>query len=315
MGRITMRWVAVGAVMMLVGLPSLWAGDDVKDKPKEPEKAKVAEEVDALIADYQKVVSDYRQDIQEKLKNAKTDEERSKLRQSPAFPNPDETRDKLWALLEKNPNDKEASLTALQWLLHNPSRHPEESINGRPRVWDVLIKDHADDPKIGPVLSSLYYGHYSAWTEDLLRAVLAKNPSKDARGIACLNLGRYLKNVSEAVQQLKANSEEGKRVESLLGKETIKKLKDADADKLAKEAEVAFEEAADKYGDVVVYTNPKTMKSVTIADQAGGELFEMRNLAVGKTAPDIVGDDLDGKPLKLSDYRGKLVVLDFWGNW
>jgi peroxiredoxin len=57
------------------------------------------------------------------------------------------------------------------------------------------------------------------------------------------------------------------------------------------------------------------MKNVTIADKAAGELFEIRNLAIGKTAPDIVGDDLDGKPLKLSDYRGKVVVLDFWGNW
>ena len=37
--------------------------------------------------------------------------------------------------------------------------------------------------------------------------------------------------------------------------------------------------------------------------------------AVGKPAPEIVGEDLDGKPLKLSDYRGQVVLLDFWGNW
>jgi cytochrome oxidase Cu insertion factor (SCO1/SenC/PrrC family) len=37
--------------------------------------------------------------------------------------------------------------------------------------------------------------------------------------------------------------------------------------------------------------------------------------AVGQVAPDIEGDDLDGVPFKLSDYRGKVVVLDFWGNW
>jgi hypothetical protein len=45
MGGIIMRWVAVWAVMMLVGLPALWARDDVKDKPKEPEKSKIAVEV------------------------------------------------------------------------------------------------------------------------------------------------------------------------------------------------------------------------------------------------------------------------------
>lgn len=37
--------------------------------------------------------------------------------------------------------------------------------------------------------------------------------------------------------------------------------------------------------------------------------------AVGQTPPDIVGEDIDGKPMKLSDYRGKVVVLDFWGFW
>lgn len=32
-------------------------------------------------------------------------------------------------------------------------------------------------------------------------------------------------------------------------------------------------------------------------------------------APEIDGIDLDGQPLKLSDYRGKVVLLSFWGRW
>jgi peroxiredoxin len=35
----------------------------------------------------------------------------------------------------------------------------------------------------------------------------------------------------------------------------------------------------------------------------------------GKTAPDIAGDGLDGQPLALSEYRGKVVVLMFGGEW
>ena len=37
--------------------------------------------------------------------------------------------------------------------------------------------------------------------------------------------------------------------------------------------------------------------------------------APGKTAPDIVGVDLDGVEFKLSEYKGKIILLDFWGNW
>ena len=36
---------------------------------------------------------------------------------------------------------------------------------------------------------------------------------------------------------------------------------------------------------------------------------------IGQTAPEIEGEDIDGQRFKLSDYRGKVVVLDFWGDW
>jgi cytochrome oxidase Cu insertion factor (SCO1/SenC/PrrC family) len=39
------------------------------------------------------------------------------------------------------------------------------------------------------------------------------------------------------------------------------------------------------------------------------------HLAIGKVAPEIEGKDVDGKKFKLSEYRGKVVVLDFWGDW
>ena len=37
--------------------------------------------------------------------------------------------------------------------------------------------------------------------------------------------------------------------------------------------------------------------------------------AIGQVAPEIEAEDLDGQPFKLSDYRGKVVMLDFWGHW
>ena len=38
-------------------------------------------------------------------------------------------------------------------------------------------------------------------------------------------------------------------------------------------------------------------------------------LAGGSTAPDFTTHRLDGRSLKLSDLRGKVVVLDFWATW
>lgn len=37
--------------------------------------------------------------------------------------------------------------------------------------------------------------------------------------------------------------------------------------------------------------------------------------AIGSVAPDIAGTDLDGVDFKLSDYNGKIIFLDFWGDW
>ena len=43
--------------------------------------------------------------------------------------------------------------------------------------------------------------------------------------------------------------------------------------------------------------------------------FIVRSLMVGKTAPDVMGLDLDGAPMTLRDYRGRVVVLAFSAEW
>lgn len=43
--------------------------------------------------------------------------------------------------------------------------------------------------------------------------------------------------------------------------------------------------------------------------------YKVTHLVVGCEAPDIEGFDQDGKKFRLSDYRGKVVLLPFWGIW
>jgi predicted ArsR family transcriptional regulator len=44
-------------------------------------------------------------------------------------------------------------------------------------------------------------------------------------------------------------------------------------------------------------------------------LFKVTHLVVGCEAPEIEGVDHDGDKFRLSEYRGKVVLLPFWGFW
>jgi thiol-disulfide isomerase/thioredoxin len=56
------------------------------------------------------------------------------------------------------------------------------------------------------------------------------------------------------------------------------------------------------------FENPvKAMKMAEKAPQIG--------LNVGDQAPDIVMGNMDGKDVKLSSLRGKIVLIDFWASW
>jgi hypothetical protein len=65
-------------------------------------------------------------------------------------------------------------------------------------------------------------------------------------------------------------------------------------------------------------------KALAAADKAADErllqmiksdLTEKEAFGIGMVAPEIAGTDLDGIDFKLSDYQGKVVFVDFWGDW
>ena len=74
------------------------------------------------------------------------------------------------------------------------------------------------------------------------------------------------------------------------------------------EAERLLETVKQKYATI-------DTRRRTLGQMAEGDLFEIRRLQIGMVAPEIEGEDVDGQEFKLSDYRGKVVLLDFWGDW
>jgi len=120
-----------------------------------------------------------------------------------------------------------------------------------------------------------------------LRTLLEKDSRREVQGLASLTLAQELK---RRLEMTPAGGEET-------------------ASEVRMESEKLLRRAADEFGDV------KLAVGGTVGHKAQLELDDILHLAVGKVAPDIEGQDQDGNKFKLSDYRGKVVLLDFWHQY
>src|SRR5439155_4920709 len=141
--------------------------------------------------------------------------------------------------------------------------------------------------------------------EKWLAAVAEEAPRRDVRGQAALTLGQELLDKSEHARLLRVApwlADEPVLRERASALETMKRT---DPDAAAREAEKWLRLAAEKYAEV----QRGEGWTGSVKSAAERSLFALRRLAIGKPAPEIEGEDLDGKRFKLSDYRGKVVVL------
>jgi hypothetical protein len=287
----------IGFLALLAVVAAGWADDKPKSQPSTPK-----EKYQALLKDYETAQATFFKAYQA----AKTDAERQKIFEE-KYPKQEKYIGKFLELARKNPKEAFA-VEALAWVVNNSMGSSKEKKSARTDALNLLRTEYLKSPKLGSALPILAYDNDQS-TGAFLRLILAKNPHRDVQGQACLTLARYLHNRVGWVRRLKENPKAAKMYESFLGKEGVQELAKADPAKLAKESEQLFERVIEQYSDV------KHARRGTLGEVAKAQLFEERNLVTGKVAPIISGEDQDGKQFKLSDYRGKVVVLDFWGNW
>jgi hypothetical protein len=291
-----MRSVLSAGLAVLVLTPALWAVDEPPEKAKSPR-----ERYQALFQEHQKAM----QEFMEVYQKAKTAEERGKLVQE-KYPQPKSYVRRFLEIAESAPQDA-AAVDALIWIVQNGRSGPEVN-----KAIDQLATSHAENQRLGEIAPNLVYS-LSPSAEKLLQAIVAKNSNRDAKGRACLALGQFLKQRSELVRTLKTDPQQAQRIEAAYtaqgdDKASFAMLRQRDPDALAKESEAMFDRAAKEFGDVSNFRG-------TVGKTARAELSEIRTLGIGKPVPEINGQDIDGKPFKLSDYKGNVVVVDFWGDW
>ncbi|MFT3880290.1 MAG: TlpA disulfide reductase family protein [Gemmatales bacterium] len=237
---------------------------------------------------------------QEELDNAKTDEAKAsaekKLKETQATPmkvmkmtdGPAASfAPRFLAFAEKNPKDPSA-LDSLTWAMQTSGDSTAK--NG---IYQQALKivrsaymDSSDIKKLFPMLAN----SNNTDSTQLLRDVIARHPDRKVQAKAAKALASGLENAVQRAKMIQSRPEMRKNFEEQAGKEVVEALL-VNADQNKKDAAELTKLVQDKYADV------------------------FPNLAIGQPAPEVINKDLDDKTVKLSDLKGRVVVLDIWATW
>jgi thiol-disulfide isomerase/thioredoxin len=230
-----------------------------------------------------------------------------------------EIRDKFYANLKKAGRDTALATAANEKFHEDASAWAQrgtilvEANPAEPAALDVMLamneihyvndrlvrlvrEHHFASPKVVGFLNSFSQngpGERRLFAEDIAE----KHPDRAVRGKASLVLGRmdriYL------IDSLKDRPSFGGRLGT--------------PDDLRVRARRYLDRVVQDYADVQSDEEGESLGELAKDELAG--LDNIGRLEVGKLASDILGEDLDGKPLKLMAKSGKVTLLVFWGSW
>ncbi len=183
---------------------------------------------------------------------------------------------KLMALVKTNAENPEV-VKGVTWLAINAASFPEGE-----EALSLLGKKYAGHAGIAETVKQLEYRGMLA--EPMLTAVLEKNNHREEKAAALYALGAiHFKFFDTTTDPVAAAASKTKALDF-------------------------FQRLSASYSDVIV-------QGFKLADAAGKMLFEISNLQPGCEAPELEGKDAAGEAFKLSDYRGKHIIVMFWGGW
>lgn len=149
------------------------------------------------------------------------------------------------------------------------------------QIQSLLLEHHIESKEIGTLISALSRSPGKA-TEKTLRSIVEKSPHDSVQANAIYSLIGYLEKT---------------------------KSKADDEDEAQNEIDELFDTLKADFSEV------EDARGVSYFARLEGQRFAAEKLQIGLPVPDIIGEDVDGVEFKLSDYKGKVVVIDFWGDW
>ncbi len=168
-------------------------------------------------------------------------------------------------------------LTVTPALLANDENGTPQPIFSKPceTIRKAIEANHLKSAKLSPVCTALANSS-DPRSLALLEKIQTTNPDPKIQGIAALGAAMQLKSLGDNPEIM------SKRLTYL---------------------RKAIIQSADVQID-----------GTTVAKLAEDELYIIRFLTKGRVAPDLIGLDCANKPIMLSTYQGKIIVLVFWNS-
>jgi peroxiredoxin len=216
-----------------------------------------------------------------KLTSAVSPEERQRI--VGERPDPSPSLRGAWSAISRS-LDQEWTLDSAAWFLRNATGVLTRNADGTtsPQFateMDSLLKaveqHHLTSPRLMPLCMALA-GSQDPRALPLLEKILARNPDKKVRGVAALAIAMALRTLGD---------------EPPIMRRRLEHLRTA-----------------------IIESSDIELDGSSVAAIAEDELHIIRYLSKGRTAPDLSGADSGARPRKLSDHKGKVIMLLFWSD-
>jgi thiol-disulfide isomerase/thioredoxin len=262
----------------------------------------------------------------EAFKKLKTDGEK-KAYVSTNWPTEKQVVGRMLELARLHPEDP-TSFDALAWIVdfgYNTAESDDAAV--------ILATRYGADRRLWLITQDMRRGVISLGRGVLFEAVLKHSSDRATRGRACLDLAQYDVELANFTRILKTPGMRPWQAQAYT-EERLDPFRKLEPTQLDAEAGRLYERVMTEFADVVPIkwgtvpsmrdSDPRTvyepkqddkLDSGTLADRARPALKELRALSVGRVAPEIDGPDIDGHRFKLSDFRGRVVILTFSGTW
>lgn len=279
---------ALASFFLLGCLPLIALADDKKNADENGLKQIVEEYQEAmgkhqqLLRDAEKANADAKTDAEKEAAKTKLDNLRANTPRT-------KFADQFMDYAEKNAKKPEAVI-ALAFAAGNSKGKP-----GSPKsaTWSKALQrlqdNWVDNPEIVQALPAIRNANDDGATK-LLQTIVGKNPDRKVQAKALKTLIGDAKALVELAEEIKENPTARTEIDQFYGKAHVEKVI-ANVDRNRKERDDLTKSLHEKYADIAP------------------------DLSIGKTAPEVLSKDLDGKEVKLSALRGRVVVLDIWATW